>query len=185
MSASTKFIHPTALKALNTAFKKANLKPVIVQTQGDAPESAGTHGSAGHYIDAGGKRQSYSACIDISVNQAATRLSDKKKVVMDKARVRWLLYCLAKEGFAGFYRTEAQGFTSHHVHIICAMVPVDGLPESQVIDFLNDRNGLKGHGQETFWTADDDVDQYIATKFALANPEAAKRLPSKYRGVLA
>lgn len=183
MSAHPKYIHPVAQTALERACQNANLRPVIVQTQGDAKQSAGTHGSAGTY-SLNGKRQSYSACIDFSVNQPATRLSDGKKVVMDRARIKWFLYCLAKAGFTAWYRTTKQGFSGAHIHAVCAMVPISGLPEAQVLDFLDNRTGLKGGAKEEFWTANNDVDSYIATHFAKANPEAAHRLPAHLRGTL-
>lgn len=180
MASSSKFIHPVAFKALLDAEKAANLSPVIVQTQGDAKESAGTHGSCGHY-PLNGKQQSYSACIDFSVHQPATRLSDGAKIQMDIDHIRWFLRNLAEAGFCAWYRTEAQGFSGAHIHCVCAMVPINGLPEAQVIDFLNDRTGLKGHAKETFYTAPDVTDAHIAKLFAAANPEAALRLPGKFR----
>lgn len=181
MSASRDYIHPKARAALDKAIAAANLAPVIVQTQGNAPQSAGTHGSAGTYTE-NGVHHSYSPCIDFSVQQSATRLSDKAKVAMNEMRIRWFLEHLAEQGICAFYRLPSQGFDAAHIHAITAMVAMPPLCQNQVIDFVSGRNGLKGHATEQFWHASEAYDGHIATLFAIANPAAAGRLPSRYRG---
>lgn len=183
MSASLKYLHPKARKAWSKTVKDSGLSPVVVQTLGGAPASKGTHDAAGKYKTLLGAWVPYSVCIDVSVNQTALHLKTKKLIKMGEAQIKWFLFHAAMNGIPGWLRTTAQGFDPH-IHLVCAMLPLSGIPESQVIDFLFDRRGLKHDGPETFWTASDDVDQHIATLFALANPEAAKRLPAKYRGVL-
>lgn len=182
MSSSLTFVHPDARVALHNAFVAANIRPIIVQTEGGVLASAGTHLEAGKYLDDDGKWQSYSACIDLSVNQLATRISDGKSIEMNVQRINWLLEHLSEFGFAGFHRTTDEGFSAPHMHIICAMVKINlEVVVKQVIDFVNGRSGLKSHGPERYWTASDSNDAIVAHAFAKANPTQAYRLPSKYR----
>ena len=180
MSDSLSYVHPDAREALARAFKHANLTPVIVQTFGHAVASAGTHGEAGKYRDGNNSWHVYSACIDISVNQRAKRLSDGASIEMTLARCKWLLYCLSEEGIAAWLRTTAQGFAPH-IHGVFAMVKMPELPARQVVDFINNRTGLRSHKTETFYTPDDDNDVLIASLFKKANPDFVHLLPAKFR----
>lgn len=149
------------------------MKPICVQTEGGVAASAGTHLEAGTYPDANGNEQSYSACIDFSVNQLATRLCDGAQVPMNAARIYWMLEHFAEFGFCAWYRTPDEGFSASHIHIVCAMVPIK-LPivQHQVLDFVTGRNGLKSHATEAFYTPSSDYDSAIAQAFIDANPNA-------------
>ena len=182
MSSELKFIHPDALTALHNVYVHANLKPVIVQTQGGVEASAGTHLSEGTYVDANGHEQSYSACIDFSVRQMATRLSDGAKIQMDRRHIEWFLEHCSEFALAGFYRTKDEGFDAEHMHVVCAMVPIEReIVIHQVLDFVDGKSGLKHHLKERYWTASDANDDIVARAFARANPIAAKRLPARFR----
>lgn len=180
MSSSLSYVHPDAREALFRAFKHANLTPVIVQTMGAAAASAGTHNAAGKYPDGNNSWHDYSACIDISVNQNAKRLSDGASIEMTPARIKWLLYCLSEEGIAAWYRTKQQGF-EFHIHAVCAMVKMGPLPQRQIVDFVNNRTGLRSNKIETFWVPDDENDELIANLFKKSNPGAAHLLPARLR----
>jgi len=95
MSNNLKFVHPKAQKALKLAFKESNLKLVVVQTMSlggnDAVKaSAGTHNQAGTYRNLFGINIPYSSCIDLSVNQEATRISDGKAIKLDETHIKWV-----------------------------------------------------------------------------------------------
>lgn len=186
MSTSTRFIHPTALKALEQVYAHANLKPVLVQSQGAASQSAGTHSSAGKYKDSDGNWQSYSVCLDFSVRQSALRLTDKKKIAMDEAHIKWFLEIASEFGLGGWYRTPSQGFDAAHLHLICLMVPFkhpDPVAREicihQAVDVVTDKTGLKGHKNETFWHASSANDARNAKQFVKANPDARVLVPAR------
>ncbi len=180
MSNSLSYVHPDAREALARAFKHANLTPVTVQTQGNAAASAGTHNCAGQYRDGNNSWHDYSACIDLSVNQKATRNSDGAKITMDAAHIKWLLFCLSEEGIAAWYRVPAEGF-EYHIHGVFAMVKMPEICGRQVADFIANRNGLKSHKTETFWTPDDSNDAVIARLFRASNPDMVHLLPERFR----
>ena len=181
MSNSIFYVHPDAREALNAAFKAANMTPVLVQTQGNATASAGTHNAAGKYKQADGTWHDYSACIDISINQNATRHSDGASIKMTPARIKWLLFCLSEQGIVAWYRVPSQGFTPH-IHCVCSMVKMPEICARQVVDFLSDKTGLKSHGKEKFWVADDDADAHIAKLFMAANPDFKRLVPQRLKG---
>ena len=183
MSASRIYMHPKAQAAFDAACQEADLRPVITQTLGNAPDSKGVHAKDGAYLKAG-KWHDYCAALDISVNQLAVKLSTGEKIKMGEKQIKWFLFCLAKHGFVAWYRYQ-KAFATKHIHAIYVAVQMKPALESQVVDFLKDKTGLASHAQETFWTANSDLDQFLATMFAVSNPEAAKRLPPQYRGVLA
>ncbi len=127
-----------------------------------------------------GAQHSYCAAVDLSVNQSARRLSDGATIRMDKPHIKWVLFNLAQNGYVGWYRYQPI-WDSKHIHIIGAMVPMKRVLQDQVIDFLNNRTGLSGHGPESFWTADDYLDAQIAEIFKASNPDAIDRLPLRLR----
>ena len=169
MSASKKFMHPAALAAWEATCKAANLRPVIVQTLGNAPKSKGFHAADGKYKNPKGEWVEYCAAIDVSVRQLATRLSDGATVEMNESRIHWFLSKLAENGFAGWYRRESQGFDDKHLHAVFAGVKMKAGLRRQVTDFLNDRTGLASHGPESFYTAPPEVDAKIRALFEGAN----------------
>lgn len=166
-------VHPDAREALHNLYVAANLKPVLVQSEGGVAASAGTHLAAGTYVDADGHTQTYSACLDFSVNQPAIRLSDGKHIEMDELHINWFLEKASEFNFAGFHRTTSEGFPSPHLHLVCAMVEIK-LPivQHQVVDFCTGRSGLKGHAKERYFTASNANDKRIAAAFLKANPHA-------------
>jgi hypothetical protein len=170
MSAKSNYIHPAALAALTAAERAANLQPVITQTQGDAPDSKGFHAADGRYQTAGGNWHDYCAAIDFSVRQKALLLSESKPVEMNDVRIRWFLYNLAKHGFVAWYRRPSQGFEGPHIHAIYCGVKMKPALQGQVLDFLDDKDGLRGHREEEFWTAPSAMDAKLRAIFLEANP---------------
>jgi len=168
MSASTRYMHPRARAAWKQACDDAGIRPIITQTYGQAPDSKGVHAPDGTYKDSNGKEIFYTAALDLSVKQAATRLRDGGKLTMGEKQIKWFLYCLAKNGFVAWYRYQG-AFAVKHIHAIYVGVPMKDALRSQVRDFLNDRTGLKGHARETFWTADSELDSELRRLFEANN----------------
>lgn len=169
MSNSRDFMHPAARAAFDAACKAADIRPVIVQTEGSAAASAGTHASDGKYPRPDGTWHSYSAALDLSVKQNAKRVSTGEPLALNEERIKWLLYNLALHGFAGWYRRPSQGFDAVHLHVIFCGVKMKPALQRQVRDFLADRTGLASHGVETFWTAPPEVDAKLRAIFEEAN----------------
>lgn len=169
MSDSLTYMHPAARAAFDAACKAANLRPVVVQTEGAATQSAGTHAADGKYQLSGGEWHEYTAAVDLSVNQHAHRLSDGADIAMDRPHIHWMLQNLAEAGFVAWYRTPAEGFDASHIHAVFAGVKMKAILQGQVRDFLNDRTGLKGHATETFYTAPPATDAKIRAMFLAAN----------------
>jgi len=169
MGNSRDFMHPAARAAFDAACKTSDLKLVIVQTEGSAPASAGTHGSDGKYQQPDGTWHSYSAALDLSVKQGATKISTGEHLALTEERIKWALYNLALHGFAGWYRRPSQGFDAVHLHVVFAGVKMKPMLQKQVRDFLADRTGLASHGHESFWTAPPEVDAKIRVLFDEAN----------------
>lgn len=165
MSRDLKHIHPRAMAALEKAQRSANMKAVIVQTLGNAKDSAGFHAADGTYKAADGSAVKYCAAVDFSVRQKGTKLSDGSKVPMDEAHIQWFLSHLANNGWVGWYRRPSQGFHDPHIHCVYAGVPMKAQLQAQVRDFVNDRTGLVGHATETFFTAPPIVDAAIRALF--------------------
>lgn len=57
-----------------------------------------------------------------------------------------MLNALKDAGFAAWYRTKSDGFTSNHIHAIAiGCTDLAPLAKSQVSDYDKHRDGLKGH----------------------------------------
>jgi len=169
MSSERRYMHPRADKAFHDAQVAANLRLVVVQTLGNAPDSKGVHEQDGTYTEPDGDKVPYTAALDISVNQGATIISTGKHIAMDDAHIKWALHNLAEHGFVAWYRRKSQGFDAVHIHAVYAGVKMKPALQSQVRDFLNDRTGLKGHATETYWTADASTDAEIRKLFEQYN----------------
>jgi len=173
MSADLIHVHPDARQALHNTFVAANLRLIVVQTLGFATQSAGTHGPEGTYTDADGNEQQYTSCIDLSVNQPATRLSDGAQITMDEEHINWFLEKASENNLGGFHRVPSEGFTSSHIHLVCMQIETTNpVVQHQAVDLCTGHNGLKGHAAETYFTASDANDAQMAQAFIDANPNA-------------
>lgn len=129
----------------------------VVQTIGNAVQSAGTHAQDGE--DQFG--HDYCAAVDISVRHD-----------LDEQQIETLLEKLWDNGFAAYYRHTGSFANNHHIHAVYAGVYMKEMLRSQVHDFLHHRNGLVGHDAEQF-VADhltDEQEQHIRTLFLAHNP---------------
>lgn len=129
--------------------------PRIIQCLGNAPASKGYHGADGK---ANGK--SYCVAVDFSVETFV----DENGVV-DKRRLRWFLYQLARNGFVGFARLEGVWENNQHVHAIYVRHTMKPELESQVVDWLKGYNGLARRAREHFWQANEHVKAEIQLFF--------------------
>lgn len=60
-----------------------------------------------------------------------------------------MLNALKDAGFAAWYRTKAQGFSSNHIHAIAiGCSDLAPLAKSQVLDYDADKDGLRGHNAD-------------------------------------
>lgn len=137
----------------------------VVQTIGNAPASAGYHAQDGT-VTSNGTKIPYCAAADFSVRG------------LTAAQIKKWLQELARQGWCGWYRFEGSFKNNRHVHAVFVGVHMKPQLVAQVIDFLNDRNGLVGHAHETFYTAPTELDRPLAHAFVRANPSAKKRVPS-------
>lgn len=132
-------LHPNASDRLRCAGVPAAR---ITQTLGYAAASAGTHGPDGR---AGGAL--YSAATDISTRS------------LSQSEIRTLLWRLASQGFAAWYRWPGHdGWPSReapHIHAIYVGVAMKSSLRSQVRSWLADRNGLVSNTRYGFysWTS--------------------------------
>lgn len=136
----------------------------IVQTEGDAPASAGTHGPDGteHGI-------SYSCAIDLSVKHP-TRLT--------VTEIDTVLTTMATHGFVGWYRnTGHDGWPAsdgEHMHFVFVdpPTPMKIALQEQVHDWCHNpiRTGLVGHTDYQFWQPSPALVQSIRTLFLAHNP---------------
>jgi hypothetical protein len=162
-------MHPLAFAANNRAFERANMPQMrIVQTCTGAlgrrvVASAGTHDADGTLP---GTSERYAASADYSTWRV------RGVVRWDEQHIRWMLYNLALEGFAAWYRYRGSFATNLHIHAVYCGVAMKEQSQFQVCDFLWNRDGLKGHQAEPFWTAGADVDARIKRLFLLHNPDA-------------
>lgn len=139
----------------------------VVQTIGAAKASAGTHAQDGT-VTVNGQTIAYSAAVDISVRGLAV------------PTIKKFLQELAKQGFVAWYRHTGSFAQNRHVHAVFAGLPMKKMLQAQVVDFLNDRNGLVGHATETFYTAPAAIDAPLAQMFVRANPSQRARVPKEY-----
>lgn len=163
---------PNAFAAYQRAFKDSGLPPFrIVQTASGAlnggrsvKASAGTH-DVDFRLPSG---EGVSGAVDLSV----WKVRGVRR--WDEARIRWALFNLADEGFAGWYRHRGSFARNLHIHAIYVGMHLKESLRLQVRDFLNDRTGLVGHARETFWTCPSSVDARIKALFLKHNPVCAK-----------
>lgn len=134
----------------------------IGQTIGNAPASAGYHKQDGT-ITLGGQKIAYCAAVDFGVND------------LTRAQIKKLLQEMAKQGWAAWFRDWDNNEHIHGVYVGLRMKPQLAL---QVIDFLRDRTGLSGHGEERFYTAPTSLDIPLAKAFVQSNPSFKKKVPS-------
>jgi hypothetical protein len=67
------------------------------------------------------------------------------RLMLPAKRVK-MIRALKDAGFAAWYRTKSDGFTSNHVHAIAiGCKDLAPLAKSQVVDYDRHRDGLKGH----------------------------------------
>jgi hypothetical protein len=129
----------------------------VMQTLGNAAASAGTHGRDGTL-----NGEDYSAAVDLRTRD------------LSAAQIRKLLDCLARNGFAAWYRYEGSFTNNRHIHAIYCGLPMKASLKRQVRDFVNDRNGLASHATEKFYTAPKATDMAILALYFHANPGEAK-----------
>jgi hypothetical protein len=151
-----KGMHETAFKAYIRACFLAGIDPSgrVMQTIGNAPASAGFHARDG-VLDG----QSYCAAVDLRTRD------------LTRKQIKALLKHLAYVGFACWYRFEGSFSNNEHIHAVYAALPMKPQLQRQVIDFLNNRDGLASHAQETFYTAPPATDAIIRAMFIHANGE--------------
>lgn len=151
-----------AFEAYIGACNDAGLKaPRIVQTVGKAKASAGTH-----HADGISGSEPYCAAVDISVRGFLGLGGYNEK------QIRWLLFCMARRGFVGWYRYRGSFANNRHVHAIYVGLPMKPALQFQVRDFLLDRDGLASHRKEVFWTAETQWDARLRAMFLKSNPGA-------------
>lgn len=124
----------------------------VVQTVGNAIASKGLHKADGIL-----NSEPYCAAVDLSV------------AGLSIDQIRRLLAALARNGFAGWYRYTGSFAKSRHIHAVYAGLPMKAALRNQVLSYLDDRNGLKGNGRETFYTAPPEDDARIRALFERAN----------------
>lgn len=134
----------------------------VTQAVGFAKASAGYHAPDGTVQTPNGREQ-YCAATDLSV------------LWLSLDEIKAWLNALAWWGFAGWYRPwMTNGKPNFHLHVIYAGLPMKPQLESQLRDFLNDRDGLKGSGRETFFTGSRAQDSYIRSLFEWSNYSGPK-----------
>jgi hypothetical protein len=146
-------LHPKASDAL----RKLNIPAYrILQTIGNAPASHGVHlpdGSVnGHH---------YTAAVDISTKN------------LNNTEIERTLERLGRVGFAAFFRNPGQdGWPSNearHIHAVFAGVPMKDVLDSQVRDYLNQRNGLRSHTPYQFYIWSDKAKSEVRSLFSASN----------------
>lgn len=114
----------------------------ITQTVGSAPESAGFHAADGTYALTGKARAEYCACFDVSVWNP-THLTG--------AQVGRICLTALSELILVFWRTEAQNFSTAHLHCIDVTLPQKQQTVNQVLEWLKGGDGLVGSHVDPFW----------------------------------
>jgi hypothetical protein len=147
-------MHKTAFAAYIRACFVAEINPNgrIMQTIGDAAASGGVHAQDGTL-----NGQQYCAAVDLRTRD------------LTRSQVKHLLRRLAECGFACWYRYTGAFTSNEHIHAIYAALPMKVALRRQITDFLNDRDGLRGHGEEKFYTAPPATDAIIRAMFYHAN----------------
>lgn len=131
--------------------------PVIVQTIGTAPASAGYHAKDGkvwvkdHWED-------YCAALDVRSRDFPSPLS-----------IKAFLACAARHYIIGWYRYTGAFANNRHLHLIDVRLKMKPQLAAQVRDYLHGRTGLVGHVTERFYTAPKAADDLIRAAFLVHN----------------
>jgi hypothetical protein len=146
-------LHPKASDAL----RKLNIPAYrIIQTVGNAPASNGVH-----LPDGSANGHPYTAAVDISTKN------------LDNSEIKRTLERLGRVGFAAFFRNPGQdGWPSNeaqHIHAVYAGVPMKDVLDSQVRDYLNQRNGLRSHTPYQFYIWSDKAKSEVRSLFSASN----------------
>jgi hypothetical protein len=123
--------------------------PRLVQGYGDAPDSKGTHD---YERDKDNKAlmiagKPYCCALDISIKGWTGHFKQSQQ-----AAIKWFLYCLAEEGFVGWYRYRRSFFKNQHMHIVYVGHKMKRSLINQVKEFFVGGDGLVGDEKEPFWT---------------------------------
>lgn len=165
-------MHPDAWDAMQRAFADSGMPQMrVVQTCTGAlgarvAASAGTHDADG--VLAGGEPFS------VSVDLSTWRIRGVAR--WDEAHIKWALYNLADEGFAGWYRHTGSFTSNRHLHLLWLGQHMKEVSQNQAIDYLNRKNGLANHDWEQFWTPSSALDAKLTALFLSANPECRGRV---------
>lgn len=118
---------PEAFRAYVRACNNARVHPWrIGQTIGNHPKSAGYHLRDG-FITEEGRRYEYSAAVDLG----GLDMSDARRDIF--------LECLAKQGFAAFWRSGPKWKDGEHIHAVYCLIPMKPQLRAQVIEWLDER----------------------------------------------
>lgn len=128
MASGYQSIHPIMAKNLLNIGIKSNK---VTQGYGYATASAGYHEPEGWVLDSLGRHR-YSSCVDLSKSVGFT----------PEVKSR-----LVAAGFCPFFRDWKN---NEHIHCVYVGLPTikDG-PKSQIVDYINGKNGLSGHASLT------------------------------------
>lgn len=128
MASGYQSIHPIMAKNLSSIGITSNK---VTQGYGYAKASVGYHEPEGWVLDTIGRHR-YSSCVDLSASVGFT----------PKIKSR-----LIAAGFCPFFRDWEN---NEHIHCVYVGLPTikDG-PKSQIIDYINGKNGLIGHHELT------------------------------------
>jgi len=161
---------PSTFEKYQKACGAANINPNRVsQTIGDAPASNGFHAQDGTVLY-NGKQVPYCASVDLGDNGLTHK------------QIKGWLVALAARDIYGWFRDWEN---NTHLHVVDSALEMKEGLFLQGVDYLNDRNGLKGHAKETFYTAPPEYDRSIARELKRSNPKFwakyENRIPKHYR----
>jgi hypothetical protein len=114
----------------------------VVQSVGDAPQSAGYHAQDGTFANERGISEPYCAAFDMSLKHPHHYTGEQVG--------RILLRMLAK-GIVPFWRQPSQGFSGPHIHAIDCHLRMKDQLQRQVREFLDGGDGLVGDNVDSFW----------------------------------
>jgi hypothetical protein len=133
-------IHIEAFEALVQACYTCKISPDrIGQTLGHAKASVGTHAKDGLFTNETGRKEAYSAAVDLSIRD------------IDESQENELLLRLRDNGFAAWRRSSGSFASTPHIHAVFCGVKMKKILQEQVEDFFHNRDGLAGHRRDWFW----------------------------------
>lgn len=138
MASGYSSIHPIMAKNLSNIGIKSEK---VTQGYGYATASAGFHSPEGWIVDNYGRHR-YSSCVDLSASLGFTA-SLKSRLVA--------------AGFCPFFRDWPGNKHIHCVYVGLSTI-LDG-PKSQIIDYINGKNGLVGHDKLTGELSPTDIEK--------------------------